>query len=136
MENLKLDTGELSVDQVNLILKNLPVDITFVDENDQVRYFSASKDRIFKRAPGIIGKKVQNCHPAKSVHVVQRIVDEFKEGKKDVAEFWINLKVRLIYIRYFAVRDDEGKYRGVMEVTQDITDIQQIQGQKSLLEWE
>ena len=133
---LSLDTGQLTLKQVNLMLKHLPVDLTFVDENDEARYFSAGKERIFPRSPGIIGRKVQQCHPAKSLDTVNQIVADFKSGAKDKAEFWIQMRGRLIYIRYFAVRDDEEIYRGTLEVSQDITDIQSITGERRLLNWD
>ena len=98
-----------------------------------VRYFSQSKDRIFARTKAVIGRKVQQCHPQKSVHVVEQILSDFKSGRRDAAQFWINLKGRLIYIRYFAVRKD-GDYLGCLEVTQDITDIKAIEGEKRLME--
>lgn len=132
---LDLDTGRMTADQVNLMLKHLPVDVTFVDENDEVRYFSAGKERIFPRSPGIIGRKVQKCHPPKSLAVVDRILDEFRAGKRDVADFWIQVQGRLICIRYFAVRDDEGAFRGTLEVSQDITDMKSLEGEKRLLNW-
>ena len=131
---ITFDTGALSMEQLEGILNTLPVDITFVDERDTVRYFSQSKDRIFARAKAVIGRTVQQCHPQKSLHVVNQIVDDFRSGRRDHADFWINLKGRLIYIRYFPVRDREGKYRGCLEVTQDITDIQKLQGEKRLLQ--
>ena len=109
--------------------------MTFVDENDQVQYFSAGKERLFPRSPGIIGRKVQNCHPPKSIDVVNQIVGEFKAGTKDHADFWIQLKGKFIYIRYFAVRGDEDNYRGTLEVSQDITDIRNIEGERRLLNW-
>jgi hypothetical protein len=133
---LELDTGQMSLGQVNLLLKHLPVDMTFVDENDEVRYFSAGKERIFPRSPGIIGRKVQNCHPPKSLDVVNRIVAEFKAGTKDHADFWIRMGGRFVYIRYFAVRDDEERYRGTLEVSQDITDIKSLEGERRLLNWD
>ncbi|KKM08667.1 hypothetical protein SY88_22835 [Clostridiales bacterium PH28_bin88] len=132
---IKLNTGELSPDQVNLMLTHLPIDITFVDEHGQVRYYSQGMHRIFPRSPGIIGRKVQDCHPVDSVHVVNRIVEEFKTGSKDQAEFWLEVDGRFVHIRYFAVRDTQGNYRGVVEVTQDVTDIRALQGQKRLLDW-
>ncbi|MDN5344336.1 MAG: uncharacterized protein PWQ18_447, partial [Clostridia bacterium] len=132
---IKLSTGSLTPEQVNLLLTHLPVDITFVDENDYVRYYSAGKHRIFTRSPGIIGRKVQNCHPPASVHVVEKIVAEFKDGSKDTAEFWLTMNGRFIHIRYFAVRDAQGRYRGVVEVTQDVTDIRALEGEKRLLDW-
>jgi DUF438 domain-containing protein len=134
-DRLELDTGSMTLSQVNLMLKHLPVDLTFVDENDQAQYFSAGKERIFPRSPGIIGRNVQKCHPAKSLDTVNKIVKEFKDGTKDKAEFWIQMRGRLIYIRYFAVRDDEDVYRGTLEVSQDITDIQSIKGERRLLDW-
>ena len=134
-DQLGLDTGRMTAEQVNLLLKHLPVDVTFVDENDRVQYFSAGKERIFPRSPGIIGRHVQNCHPPKSLDVVNRIVGEFKAGTKNEADFWIQVEGRLIYIRYFAVRDDEGVFRGTLEVSQDITDIKSLEGERRLLDW-
>jgi DUF438 domain-containing protein len=135
-DQLDLDTGRMRLDQVNMMLKHLPVDVTFVDENDQVQYFSAGKERIFPRSPGIIGREVQNCHPPKSLDIVTRIVSEFKNGSKDEADFWINLAGRLIYIRYFAVRSEENAYCGTLEVSQDITEIKLIEGERRLLNWD
>jgi len=134
-DRLELDTGSMTLSQVNLVLKHLPVDITFVDENDKAQYFSAGKERIFPRSPGIIGRTVQKCHPTKSLDIVNQIVKEFKDGTKDTAEFWIQMSGRFIYIRYFALRDDEDVYRGTLEVSQDITDIQSIKGERRLLDW-
>jgi DUF438 domain-containing protein len=132
---LKLSTGELTPEQIDLLLTHLPVDLTFVDEADEVRYYSAGKERIFPRSPGIIGRKVQNCHPPDSVDVVNRIVASFKSGEKDAAEFWLNLKGRLVYIRYFAVRDAAGAYRGALEVSQDVSGIRALEGERRLLDW-
>jgi hypothetical protein len=128
--------GRLSLEQVNLLLTHLPVDISFVDEHDEVAYYSATKERLFPRSPGVIGRKVQKCHPPKSFHMVQKILDDFRAGKKDVAEFWISMKGRFIHIRYFAVRDSEGNYRGTVEVTQDVTDIRKLEGEQRLLDWD
>ncbi len=136
LPGLALDTGLLTADQINLMLKHLPVDLTFVDENDQVRYFSDTRERIFPRSPAVIGRKVQLCHPAKSVHIVNRIVQAFRDGDKDVAEFWIELGGRFIHIRYFPVRDAQGSYRGTLEVSQDVTGIRALEGQRRLLDWE
>ncbi|MEW6116233.1 MAG: DUF438 domain-containing protein [Nitrospirota bacterium] len=133
---LNLDTGALSPEQVNLILTHLPVEISFVDEHDEVRYYSQVKDKIFPRSPGVIGRKVQNCHPPKSLHMVQKIIDEFRAGTRDVADFWIEMKGRFIYIRYFAVRDADRTYKGTLEIVQDATDIRKLTGQKRLLDWE
>jgi DUF438 domain-containing protein len=128
-----LDTGALTPEQVNLMLTHLPVDITYVDENDRVAYYSAGKERIFPRSPGIIGREVTKCHPPKSVHIVEGIVQDFKDGKRDVAEFWLQMGERFIHIRYYPVRDSEGKYRGTIEVSQDITEIRKLEGEKRLL---
>ena len=116
------------------IFDALPVDVTYVDENDTVRYYSKHDERIFRRTPAVIGRQVQNCHPKDSLDKVNQVVEELKSGKRNAAEFWIDFKGRKVYIRYFAVRVKEGKYRGVLEVTQDITDIQKITGQKRLMD--
>lgn len=134
--SLNLDTGQLTAEQVNLLLTHLPVDLSFVNENDEVAYYSATPERIFPRSPGVIGRKVQNCHPPKSVDMVEKILASFRAGTKDVAEFWIQMRGRVLHIRYFAVRDAAGKYRGCLEVSQDITEIQKLTGQKRLLDWE
>jgi len=133
---VQFETGTLTKEEIEALLDTLPVDITFVDREDAVKYFNKAEKRVFVRTKAIIGRKVQLCHPQKSVHIVNRILDSFKEGRKNVAEFWIPVKDRLIHIRYFAVRDKNGKYLGTMEVTQDITDIKKIEGEKRLLDWE
>ncbi|NJD57291.1 MAG: DUF438 domain-containing protein [Nitrospirae bacterium] len=133
--SLNLDTGQLTAEQVNLMLTHLPVDLSFVNENDEVIYYSNTEDRIFPRSPGIIGRKVQNCHPPKSVGMVEKILDEFKAGNKNTADFWIQMRGRFILIRYFAMRDHKGVYKGCLEVSQDVTDIRNLQGQKRLLDW-
>jgi len=125
---------EFSHEIIGALLDALPVDITFVDEEDRVRYFNKEGKRIFARSRKIIGIKVQKCHPQKSIHVVNQILEDFRNNKRDSANFWIDLNERKIYIRYFAVRDKEGKYLGCLEVTQDITDIQKITGEKRLLD--
>jgi len=132
---LRFETGTLTKDEIEAILNTLPVDITFVDKEDTVKYFSKSEGRIFARTKSIISRKVQKCHPQKSVHIVNKIVESFKEGKKDVAEFWIEKGNRLVHIRYFAVRNRDGKYLGTIEVTQDITNLKKIEGEKRLLDW-
>ncbi|MBN2462090.1 MAG: DUF438 domain-containing protein [Dehalococcoidia bacterium] len=131
---VSFETGALSGEELEGLLNTLPVDVTFVDKEDTVRYFSQSKDRIFPRAKAIIGRKVQQCHPEKSVNVVNQILEDFRSGKRDVAHFWINLKDRLIYIRYFAVRKG-GDYLGSLEIAQDITDVKKIEGEKRLLDY-
>ena len=132
---LKFETGTLTAEEIEGILDTLPIDISFVDKNDSVKYFNKAEKRIFVRTKAVIGRKVQQCHPQKSVHIVNKIVDTFKKGKKDSAEFWITMGGRLVHIRYFAVKDKNGKYLGTMEVTQDLTDIKKIEGEKRLLDW-
>ena len=127
IENIKTETIETMLD-------TLPVEISFVDKNDEVKYFNKNGDRIFPRPRGIIGRKVQQCHPKKSVHIVNKILEDFKNKKRKVAEFWIDLKGRKIYIRYFPVWDKEGNYLGCLEVSQDITDVQKITGERRLLD--
>jgi hypothetical protein len=111
------------------------VDITFVDADDRVRYFSEGADRVFERSKAILGREVRHCHPPKSVHVVEEIVESFRSGRQDVAEFWIQLKGRFVHIRYFAVRDSEAGYLGTLEVTQDLTRLRGLEGERRLLEW-
>ncbi|MDR4947352.1 DUF438 domain-containing protein [Neobacillus cucumis] len=130
---IRLETGILSLKQLELMLNHLPVDITFIDQDDVVRYFSHGKERIFARTKAVIGRTVQNCHPPKSVHVVEQLLQEFKEGIKDCEDFYIKFKDKYIYIRYFAVRDEEGQYVGTLEFTQNISSIQEIQGEKRIL---
>ena len=125
----------LSREQLEGILEAIPVEISFVDENDLVKLWNKHETRIFKRPVSVIGKSVQNCHPKQSVDKVNQILSDFKGGRQDSAEFWINLGERKVYIRYFAVRDKAGKYLGTLEATQDITGIKQIEGEKRLLEY-
>ncbi len=133
--SLNLNTGQLTPEQVNLMLLHLPVDISFVNEEDEVIYYSATADRIFPRSPGVIGRKVQNCHPPKSLGMVQKILDEFRAGRRSYADFWIQMQGKFILIKYFAVRNAEGHYRGCLEVSQDVTDMRRLEGQKRLLDW-
>ena len=130
------DEGYLTPEQVNFIFKFLPVDITYVDENDRVVFYNRGDERVFPRSAGIIGREVRFCHPPKSVDQVLTILDAFKKGTKDVAEFWIEFKGRFIHIRYFAVRDEERNYKGVIEMSQDVTQIRRLEGEKRLLDWE
>jgi len=132
---IHLPTGVLSVEQFQLIFNYLPVDITLVDENDVVKFYSNPPHRIFPRTPAIIGRKVQNCHPPESVDVVNRIIESFKTGDKSVASFWFRMGPKYIMIRYFAVRDSRNKYRGVLEVSQEISEIQKLEGERKLLDW-
>ncbi|MFP4286472.1 MAG: PAS domain-containing protein [Candidatus Izemoplasmataceae bacterium] len=132
----KVKNGSLSFKELTLMLNHLPQDITFVDKHDKVKYFNETKTRHFPRNPSIIGRLVQHCHPPKSVDTVIEIVDAFKQGRKDVAEFWITFKERFLYITYYAVRDEAGNYEGVLEVSQDVTHIRNLQGERRLLEWD
>lgn len=130
---LALNMGELTLEQINLILVHLPVELSFVDENDEVRFYSNQPHKIFPRTPDAIGRKVQNCHPPKSVHLVNQILSDFRSGKRDVAEFWIEMAGMFVYIRYFAIRDAQGKYRGSLEVVQDVAKIRKLSGERRLL---
>lgn len=131
---IPLSVGLLTPAQIDLLLKALPVDVTFVDEHDAVRYFSQGRERIFPRSPAIIGRAVQNCHPPQSVDRVQRILDDFRAGRRDVAEFWIQMRGMFIHIRYFALRDAEGVYRGTLEVSQNLTPLRALEGERRLLD--
>ena len=128
-----LGTGKLSLKELKLIFENLPIDITFVGKDDTVRFYSEGPDRIFVRTPSVIGRLVENCHPDKSVDRVLEIIDGFKNNTLDKAEFWLNINNMLIFIRYFPVRNKDGEYMGVLEVTQNITEIQKLKGEKRLL---
>jgi len=131
---MHLDTGVLTLEQVNLLLTHLPVDITFVDADDRVRFFSETSDRVFPRSPAIIGRQVQQCHPPASVHRVQQILDDFRAGERDMADFWIQMGGRFIHIAYYAVRNEDGAYQGTVEVTQDLTRLRGLEGERRLLD--
>jgi len=133
--DLALESGYLSLKEVNAIFKMLPFDVTFVDKDDRVRFFSRGKERIFPRATTVLGRPVKYCHPPRSVGVVEEILKSFKEGQRDVAEFWIQMGGRFVHIRYFAVRDESGEYLGTLEVVQDATEIRKLEGEKRLLDW-
>ena len=129
------DEGYLTLEQVNFIFKFLPIDITYVDENDRVVFYNKGDNRVFPRSAGIIGREVKFCHPPKSVDQVLKILEEFKAGRQDTAEFWIQFKGQFIHIRYFAIRDEEKNYKGVMEVTQEISEIKALEGERRILDW-
>lgn len=133
---IQLPTGILSLDQLTAIFSTLPVDLTFVDADDRVAFFSEGPARVFARSRAIVGRKVQNCHPPRSVDVVDRILSDFREGRQNVAEFWIDFKGRFVHIRYFAVRGETGSYLGTLEVTQDVGSIRALQGERRLLEYD
>ncbi len=130
---IKFDAGILLPEEVNAMLNTLPVDITFVDKDGYVKYFTQGKERIFARPKTVIGREVKNCHPPASVHIVEGIVEDLKSGKKDHEDFWIKMGNRYVHIRYFAVRNEKGEYLGTMEFTQDIKPIQDITGEKRLV---
>ena len=130
---IRFETGIVSFKQLETLLNHLPVDITFIDENDVVRYFSHGKERIFARTKAVIGRTVQNCHPPQSVHTVEKLLQDFKSGEKDAEDFWIQMKDKFIYIRYFAVRDEKGTYMGTLEFTQNVAGIRALEGQKRIL---
>ncbi len=131
---LPLPTGALSLDQLDVLFRALPFDLTYVDENDTVRFYSEG-ERVFPRSPAAIGRQVRNCHPPKSLEKVEQILAEFKAGTKDVAEFWIELGPKFVHIRYFAMRDAEGTYKGCLEVVQDATHVRALEGQRRIVDW-
>lgn len=133
--SIPVGVGSLLPEQLRALVEVLPVDLTFVDSDDRVAFFSEGKDRIFARSPSIIGRKVQNCHPPQSVEVVERILADFRSRKQDVAEFWITLKGKFVHIRYFAVRSEGGDYIGTLEVTQDLTHPRSLEGERRLLQY-
>jgi len=132
---VSLPTGTLALDQLMAIFATLPVDLTFVDADDRVAFFSEGPNRVFARSRAIIGRMVQNCHPRRSVEVVERILSDFREGRQSVAEFWIQFTGRFVHIRYFAVRAEDGRYLGTLEVTQDVGAIRGLEGERRLLEY-
>lgn len=131
---IRLPSGEFTLASLTAMLNTLPFDMTFVDHEDRVRYFSQGSERIFDRNISILGREVANCHPPASVHIVEEIVNDFKSGKRDHADFWIKMGPKYVYIRYFAVRGEDQAYLGTLEVTQDIAPIQAIDGEKRLLD--
>ncbi len=133
---VQLGSGAMRPDQIRLVFNHLPVDITYVDEHNKVQYYSTPKHRVFPRTNAILGRDVSNCHPPDSVHVVEKIVEAFKKGEKDQASFWIHMGPHFILIQYFAVRNEKGDFKGVVEVSQEISCIQELKGDKRLLDWE
>ena len=135
-EKLNVTTGQLTLEQINLIYQHMPVDLSYVDENELVCFYTDTKHRVFPRSKNVIGRDVKNCHPKASVHIVEEIIKKFRSGEQDKAEFWINKPDLFIYIVYYAVRDENGKFRGVLEMMQDCTHIRSLQGSQTLLTWE
>lgn len=134
-QELDVSQGKLTLDRINLIFRHLQIDLSYVDENEIVKFYSDTKHRIFPRSAGVIGRKVQNCHPRESVDTVQEIIRAFREGEHDEAEFWLEVGGKFIYIIYNAVRDEEGNFRGVLEMMQDVTKIRSLTGSQRLLSW-
>ncbi len=132
---LDVSTGRLTLEQINLIFKHMQVDLSYVDENDIVKFYTDTKHRVFPRSAGVIGRMVQNCHPRESVATVEAIINAFKNGEQDFAEFWLDKGNKFIYIVYNAVRDEHGNFRGVLEMMQDATHIRSLKGSQKLLSW-
>jgi DUF438 domain-containing protein len=130
---IKFDTGILSSKELNLMLNHIPGDFTFVDKDDVVKYFSQGKERIFARTKAIIGRTVENCHPPKSAHIVEQLVQDFKDGKKDSENFWIQMGDKFVLIQYFAVRDENNEYMGTLEYSMDIAPLKVLEGEKRLM---
>lgn len=130
---IKFETGILSSKEISCILNTLPGDMTFVDKDNIVKYFSQGKERIFARTKAVIGRTVENCHPPASVNVVDKLVDDLRTGKKDSESFWIKMGEKYVLISYYAVRDENGEFLGTLEFSQDIAPIQAITGEKRLM---
>ncbi len=132
---IRLPTGAFTPTELEAILNTIPFDITFVDADDTVRYFSHGRERIFARTRAVLGRKVQYCHPPKSVHIVRKILDDFRNGREDHARFWIELDGRFLCIEYFALRDADGGFLGTLEVSQDLTEKRALKGEQRLLNY-
>ncbi len=133
--NIQLPTGSFSAEELMAIFNTMPFDVTFVDRNDKVKYFSQSADRIFQRNRAILNRDVRHCHPPASAHIVDKILDDFKSGRQSRAPFWINMKGRMIHIEYFALRNDSGEYLGTLEVSQDLTGYRALEGEQRILSY-
>ena len=134
--HIQLPSGSFSAEEIMSILNTLPVDITFVDKNDKVKYFSQSKDRIFQRNRSILNRDVRLCHPPASAHIVDKIVEDFRNGREDSAPFWINMHGKMIFIEYFAMRNDKGEYLGTLEVSHDVTRYRDLEGEQRILSYQ
>ncbi|HOK38439.1 MAG: DUF438 domain-containing protein [Bacteroidales bacterium] len=133
--NIQLPSGNFSVEELLAILNHLPIDITFVDKDDKVKYFSQGKERIFQRNRAILNRDVRLCHPPASAHIVDKIIDDFKSGKEDRAPFWINIGGKMIHIEYFALRNEKGEYLGTLEVSQNIQVYRDLEGEQRILSY-
>ena len=133
---LEVATGQMTLEQINLVYKHMPVDFSYVDENEIVRFYTDTDHRVFPRSKNVIGRDVKNCHPRTSVHLVEEIIEKFRRGEQNEVDFWINKPGLFIYIYYVAVRDEEGRFRGVLEMMQDCTRIRSLEGSRTLLSWD
>ena len=133
---LEVATGQMTLEQINLVYKHMPVDFSYVDENEIVRFYTDTDHRVFPRSKNVIGRDVKNCHPRTSVHLVEEIIDKFRRGEQDEVDFWINKPGLFVYIYYVAVRDEEGRFRGILEMMQDCTRIRSLEGSRTLLSWD
>ena len=133
---LEVATGQMTLEQINLVYKHMPVDFSYVDENEIVRFYTDTDHRVFPRSKNVIGRDVKNCHPRTSVHLVEEIIEKFRRGEQNEVDFWINKRGTFIYIYYVAVRDEEGRFRGVLEMMQDCTRIRSLEGSRTLLSWD
>ena len=134
-QNIQLPSGSFSVEELLAILNTLPIDITFVDRNDKVKYFSQGKERIFQRNRAILNRDVRHCHPPASAHIVDKIIEDFKSGREDQAPFWINSGDKMIHINYFALRNDKGEYLGTLEVSHDVSGYRKLEGDQRILSY-
>jgi uncharacterized protein len=135
VNSIHLSTGGYDISELEALFKSLPIDITFVDKDDKVKFFSQGAERIFTRNRAILGRDVRMCHPPSSVNVVEKILADFKSGKEKSAAFWINMQGRFIYIEYFPLRGREGEYLGTIEITQDLTHLRKLEGEQRLLSY-
>ena len=133
--NIQLSTGSFNINELEALFKSLPIDLTFVDKDDKVKFFSLGPERIFIRNRAIIGRDVRMCHPPSSVHVVEQILSDFKSGKENSAAFWISMQGKFIYIEYFALRNKNNEYMGTIEFTQDLTKLRKLEGEQRLLSY-
>ena len=132
---IQLPSGSFTVNELTAVLNNIPFDLTFVDKDDRVRFFTQGKERIFARNRAILGREVQRCHPPSSAHIVEEILDDFKSGRQDSAAFWLNMGEKFIHIEYFAMRDKNNNYLGTLEVSQNLTEKRKLTGEQRLLDY-
>lgn len=130
-----LNVGSLTIEQLNHVFRNIPIDVAFIDENEIVQFYSETPHRVFPRTPGIIGKTATECHPKKSQHIVAEIIEKFKSGEESEVEFWINKPGVFIYMYYVAARDEDGNFKGILEVMQDLTHLRSLEGSQTQLTW-